>query len=228
MNFVMSYSGGKDGALALHRMMSANHKPVALITTINIEQERSWFHGIEKDILETVAKSIGVPLIACECLPDEYAESFEKGLAKASALGATACVFGDIDIADHRKWNEERCMSAGLECILPLWDEEREKLVIELIESGFKALIKIVQCNKLDDSFLGKDLTIPLMEKIKLTGSDVCGENGEYHTFVHDGPIFRSPIHITTKNVVDFGTHKAIALELYYSSHLSIAKVLQR
>ena len=210
LNFAMSYSGGKDGALALYRMLSEKNTPVALITTINPEQERSWFHGVQKQLLETVSKSIGIPLIICECLPNDYEKSFEEGLLKAKELGATACVFGDIDISGHRQWNETRCMNTGIKCILPLWNEDRESLVVEFIELGFKALIKIVQCDMLDESFLGKTLSMPLLEQIKLTGSDICGENGEYHTFVYDGPIFQTQIPIETKSIIDFGTHKAV------------------
>jgi len=214
MNFVMSYSGGKDSALALYRMVSDGHTPIALITTINIEQKRSWFHGIQRELLEAVAKSVGLPLIACECIPSEYEKAYECGLAKAHKMGATACVFGDIDIDEHRLWNEQRCKSVGLDCILPLWKQSREELVNEVIEAGFKSLVKIVRSDKLDDSFLGKDLTIPLLGKIKSTGSDVCGENGEYHTFVYDGPIFSKAIPLKVHKIVDLGTHKAIDISI--------------
>ena len=214
LNFVMSYSGGKDSALALYRMLSEKNTPVALLTTINMEQKRSWFHGLQKELLEAVSKSVGIPLITCECLPDDYEKSFEEGLLKAKGLGATACVFGDIDISGHRQWNEARCMNTDMKCILPLWNENREELVVELIELGFKALIKTIQCDMLNESFLGKTLSISLLEQIKLTGSDVCGENGEYHTFVYDGPIFQAQIPIVAKGIIDFNTHKAIDISV--------------
>ncbi|MCL2227868.1 MAG: diphthine--ammonia ligase [Oscillospiraceae bacterium] len=210
MNFAISYSGGKDSALSLYKMIIDNHKPVALVTTINIEQKRSWFHGVQKELLDAVADSLNIPLILCECTPNEYTEAYESGLIKARSMGASACVFGDIDIAEHKSWNEERCKNAGIDCILPLWNQNREFLVRETIEVGFKALIKIVQSDKLDDSFLGRDLSIPLIEKIRQTDSDVCGENGEYHTFVYDGPIFNHAIPFKAGEVIDFGTHKAI------------------
>ena len=214
MNFVMSYSGGKDGALAFYKMVADGHVPVALITTINIEQKRSWFHGIQRELLEAVSDSIGIPLIACECISTEYENAFEKGLVKAIGMGAEACVFGDIDIEKHKLWNEKRCENAGLECVLPLWKQNREALVNEVIGVGFKALVKIVQSDKLDDSFLGKDLTTSLLKKIKSTGSDVCGENGEYHTFVYDGPVFNEAIPLKVDEILDFGTHKAIDISI--------------
>jgi len=210
MNFAMLYSGGKDGALALYRMINDGHKPVALVTTVNIEQKRSWFHGMQADLMKAVSDSLNIPLISCECTSNEYTAAFEDGLTKAREMGASACVFGDIDIDEHRCWDEERCKNTGLECILPLWKQSREVLVRETVEAGFKALIKIVQNDELDESFLGKDLSIPLIEKIKLTGSDVCGENGEYHTFVYDGPVFSYPVTVETGDIIDFGTHTAI------------------
>ena len=213
MKFVASYSGGKDGALALYRMIQQGHTPVALITTVNIEQKRSWFHGIQNEMLLAVSQSMDIPLILCESAPDNYTQAFEQGLEKASAMGAEACVFGDIDIAGHREWNEERCANTGLVPILPLWLEDREALVQEMLDSGFKAVIKIVQAT-LGEEFLGKDLSAPLIEKIKATGADPCGENGEYHTFVHDGPVFKYPILFEAGQFVNFGTHKAIEILL--------------
>jgi len=214
MNFVISYSGGKDCALALYRMIIDGHRPIALVTTINIAQKRSWFHGLQHDLLAAVSESLSIPLIPCECTPDDYTRAFEEGLTKAREMGAKACVFGDIDIADHRKWNEERCKKAGISCILPLWTQSRESLVREAIEVGFKALVKTIDSAKVDESFLGKDLSVPLIERIRKTGSDVCGENGEYHTFVYDGPIFRSAIPLKIKGIIDFGTHKAVDIVL--------------
>ncbi len=212
MDFVISYSGGKDSALALYRMIMQGYKPVAMITTVNSEQDRSWFHGIQSELLNKVSESLNIPIIKCTCKPEEYTESFENGLKEAKALGAEACVFGDIDIEGHSEWNHARCESAELKCILPLWQEDREKIVKEFIDCGFKAVIKIVQIKDLDETFLGKTITHDLIEKIRSTGADPCGENGEYHTFVYDGPIFSFPINFSINNIVDFGTHKAVEI----------------
>jgi len=213
MNFAISYSGGKDSALALYRMIEQGHRPVAMITTVNHDQDRSWFHGIQHELLNKVSESLNIPIIVCLCKPEEYAESFENGLKEAKALGAEACVFGDIDIEGHLEWNQIRCQEAGLKCILPLWQEEREALVKEFVDCGFRAIIKIVQLKNLDESFLGKTLTYDIIEQIKSTGSDPCGENGEYHTFVFDGPIFSRPISFSENGIIDFGTHKAVDIK---------------
>ena len=210
MNFAVSYSGGKDCMLALYRMIVRGHTPTALITTVNAQQDRSWFHGIQIELLNAVSDSLGIPLIACECTPDGYAQAHGEGLVKARAMGADACVFGDIDIEGHKTWNEERCADIGLECVLPLWGEDREALVRETIDAGFKALIKIVQSDKLDGSFLGQTLSLPMLEEFKAAGIDACGENGEYHTFVYDGPVFKYPVPFKMGKIVEFENHKAI------------------
>ena len=212
MNFALSYSGGKDCMLALHRMIKNGAAPVALIATVNKEQNRAWFHGIQSDLLNAVSNSLNIPLVLCECLPDEYTQAFEEGLTKSKQMGADACVFGDIDIDGHKHWNEERCDKVGLDCVLPLWNQNREALVREMINEGFKAVIKTIQTDKLDESFLGQTLSIPVIERIKAAGVDVCGENGEYHTFVYDGPVFNHPIACEVGEIIDFGTHKAIDL----------------
>ena len=214
MNFAVSYSGGKDSALALYKMVKKGHNPVALITTVNVDQNRSWFHGVQSELMSAVSESLRIPLIICECTSDGYTKAYEAGLEKARLAGADCCVFGDIDIEGHREWNEERCRKAGLSCLLPLWRQNRERLTLEGIGAGLKSMIKIVDVTKLDDSFLGRTLTAGLVEKIKATGIDVCGENGEYHTFVYDGPMFASPVAFETGEIVDFGTHKAIDMKL--------------
>ena len=212
MKFAISYSGGKDSALALYRMILGGHVPVALVTTVNAAQNRSWFHGLQAPLLDAVSESLGIPWIACACDPDGYVRAHEAGLARARQMGAAACAFGDIDIDDHRRWDEARCAAAGLECVLPLWNQDREALAREAVNAGFRAMIKIIQSDKLDASFLGKTLSLPLIEEIKAAGIDVCGERGEYHTFVYDGPIFKAPVAFKLGEVIDFGTHKAIDL----------------
>ena len=198
MNFVASYSGGKDSALALYRMIEAGHTPVALITTINIDQERSWFHGIGSELLSAVSHSLDIPMIFSACKPEAYVQVFEQSLEKAREMGAEACVFGDIDIEDHRVWNEERCERVGLEPVLPLWQAVRESVVRELLDWGFRAVIKTIN-DSLDASLLGQDLSISTIKQIKAAGADPCGENGEYHTFTYAGPIFKSKVDFVTE-----------------------------
>ncbi|MFO8059996.1 MAG: diphthine--ammonia ligase [Bacillota bacterium] len=210
MRFVTSYSCGKDSALALHRMVQAGHQPIALLVMLNEEENRSWFHGVDRPLLEAVSDSLGIPLIECACTGEEYHTAMEEGLLTAANMGAEVAVFGDIDIEDHRKWATDRCASAGLRAACPLWRQDRLALTREVISAGFAAIIKCVDKSRTDPDLLGEILTDELIERIVAGGADACGEHGEYHTFVYDGPIFSHPLPIQMGRILDFGTHAAI------------------
>lgn len=201
-NFVMSFSGGKDSTLALYRMINRGYNPVAILTTIKKNEDESWTHGLSDDMLQRVSKSLNIPLLKVECDVCEYEKRFEEVLKEAKSMGASICAYGDIDIEDHKKWGIDRCTNADLDYEFPLWQEDRESLVHEFIDSGFITIIKKVNLSFMGEEFLGKKLTKDVVEDIKKTGSDPCGENGEYHTFVVDGPLFKSPIEFDVKKIV--------------------------
>lgn len=194
--FVMSYSGGKDCMLAMYKKIQQGCEPVALITTIKKDSTESWTHGLDNKMLEVASKNLDIPIIYVECSADEYEQQFEKKLLEAKKMGADTVVYGDIDIELHRKWGEDRATNSGLNFEFPLWQADREKTVYEFIDSGFKAVIKKVNLENMGEEFLGKVIDKSVIKEIVKTGSDACGENGEYHTFVIDGPIFKKPIDI--------------------------------
>lgn len=210
---VVSFSGGKDSMLSLHKAISLGYEPIALMTTINKSKGESWFHDISIDLLKQVSSSTSIPLLIVECEGDNYEKSFENALKSMKTLGAEGCVFGDIDIEHHRKWGEERCNNTKLKSIFPLWQNNREQLVKEFIDLGYKAIIKKVNLNNLSSDFLGKTLNYDLIEEIKSTGSDICGENGEYHTFVYNGPIFSKEI--SFKNSMKITNENSLILEIF-------------
>lgn len=214
MRFAMLYSCGKDSALALGRMVAEGHEPVCLITTYNREAGRSWFHGITEELLDAVSASLGIQLLTCVCTSDSYERKIEAALEQARLTGAEAAVFGDIDIQKHLDWNEERCKSIGLECIVPLWQEQRKRLVSEVVAKGYKAVIKCVDLACLDASYLGETLDEGVVRRIEQDGVDACGENGEYHTFVYDGPIFSRPVPIKQGESHCSDTHAFIDITL--------------
>lgn len=205
--FVMSFSGGKDSTLALYRMIKKGYTPIGLLVTVKKGKSSSWTHSINKELLNKVSQSLDIPLMLVECEVSEYEAKFKETLEKAKEMGAKSCVFGDIDIDHHRKWCEDRCIEAGMEAILPLWQEDREKLVYEFIDSGFSTVIKKVNLIYLPSDFLGKVLTRDIVEEIKQLGSDPCGENGEYHTFVVDGPLFKEEIIFKKNKIVIDGDY---------------------
>lgn len=205
--FIVSYSCGKDSTLSLYRMIKQGHTPLGLLIAVDKKLNRSWFHGVPEHLLNEVSSSVNIPLMLVKCEGQEYATAFENQLKIAKEQGAEACVFGDIDLEAHRTWCTDRCDTVGIEAIFPLWQEDREALTYEFIDSGFKTVLKNVKLECLSEDFLGKILTKEVVQDVKATGSDPCGENGEYHTFVYDGPLFKVPIKFETAGNILTETH---------------------
>ena len=193
--FVTSFSGGKDCAMSLYMMKEKGFIPDSIIITV--KEMNSWTHGINLKMIEEYEKVLGLKVYPVFCRIDNYEEEFEKTLKRIKEESdVNICVFGDIDIEQHLNWNRTRCKNVGMECIMPLEKINREEAVERFIDSGFKAIIKKVNLNYLNESFLGRELNRETIEDIKRYAKeknieiDLCGENGEYHTVVFDGPIF--------------------------------------
>ncbi|MGE5626664.1 MAG: diphthine--ammonia ligase [Solirubrobacterales bacterium] len=200
--FVASYSGGKDSILAICRAINLGMEPVSLINTYNDDRECSWFHGIPEDLLKEVSASLNIPIKLIKTTGLDYAANFEKELKAQKEKGAEVCVFGDIDLAEHLEWCTARCNAVGLEAFFPLWQEERKNLVEEFIKRGFTANITIVDTERLSEKHLGMKLSAETVASIIAEGADPCGENGEYHTFVSNGPLFGTPVSFRYGEVV--------------------------
>jgi len=197
--FVASYSGGKDSILAIYRAIKSGLSPLELLTTYNTDMSRSWFHGLTEDVIKKVSDSLAIPITLMKTSGEKYEENFEKALAEAKSRGAEVCVFGDIDIEQHLEWCSLRCEKTGIMPCFPLWKEERKKLVYEFVDSGFSAIITIIDMSRMPKDFLGQTLSKEVADSIERSGADICGENGEYHTFVFDGPIFGNRIDFSVK-----------------------------
>lgn len=214
MKFAMSYSCGKDSTLALHKMLEQGHEPVCLIVMVNEEAGRSYFHGADYPMLERYSETLALPMITCPAEGATYQSAFETGLAKARLMGAEAACFGDIDIEQNRRWEEERCQAAGLLPCFPLWQRGREEIVYELLRLGYKCLIKSVNRTVLPMDLLGRPLDEASVSVMRSAGVDVCGENGEYHTLAVDGPIFQKPLCFQIGGSIEFGDYAAAEISV--------------
>ena len=201
--FIASYSGGKDSTLAIYRAINSGLSPLILATTYNTGVDRSWVHRISEDLLQKVSASLSIPITLVKTTGKQYEENFENVLAAVRNIGAEVCVFGDIDIEDHLEWCTARCKKTGLIPYFPLWKEERKKLVYEFIDAGFSAIITIIDTSRMPKEFLGQILTRETADSIDKSGTDICGENGEYHTFTFDGPMFSNKIDFTVKEKIE-------------------------
>jgi uncharacterized protein (TIGR00290 family) len=202
--FVASYSGGKDSVFAIYKSLCAGLSPLELITAYNPEADRSWFHGLSENMLKKVSDSLDIQIKLIKTPGELYEENFEKALADAKERGAEVCVFGDIDIEGHLEWCGMRCKKAGLIPYFPLWKKDRGQIVHEFIDAGFSAVITIVNTERMSKDFVGQVLSREVAGEIEKSGADICGENGEYHTFVFDGPIFKNKIDLAEKNFKNF------------------------
>jgi len=205
--FFSSWSGGKDSCLAFYYAVQAGGKPCYLFTMLSEEGERSKSHGLPLRILEQQAASLGVPLITVAASWEDYEKVFIGQLREFKAKGVEVGVFGDIDLEEHRQWQENACAAAGMKAYLPLWGKSRQKVVTELVDLGFQAVIVAVNEEIMDRSYLGRVLDKQLMLKLAADGIDVAGENGEFHTIVTNGPLFRFPVNLKINGFKPVGQH---------------------
>jgi diphthine-ammonia ligase len=190
-----SWSGGKESALATYKAISQGHEVLYLLNFISEDGERSRSHGTKASVLALQAEAIGIPIIQVKTSWENYEENFKKAVRELRNKGIEGGVFGDMDMEEHREWVERVCSEVGIKAFLPLWGIKAEELIEELLKSKFKA---IIVATRLDENLPGKVLNKALVRQISKLGSHPCGENGEYHTFVTDGPIFRKALKVTS------------------------------
>lgn len=214
MKVFISWSGGKDSALACYRAMQNPEMQVAyFLNMLDETGVRSRSHGLNPELLQQQAKAAGVPMMQRSASWNNYEKEFKKALLDLKKEGVEAGVFGDIDLQAHRDWVERVCGEVGLRAILPLWNENRRKLIDELIGAGFKAKICVTDAKYMDESWLGCDIDAEFIRKAEAAGNiDLCGEKGEYHTFVYDGPIFREPVHFDCEDKIFISNHWALKI----------------
>ena len=189
----VSWSGGKDSYLALHRSRSS-YDVVALITMFDEDGVRSRSHGLRPQILEAQAQRLGLPICRGRGSWARYEDGYLQALGDARALGITHVIFGDIMYDSNREFPERVCAATGLAAVEPLWGEPTDQLYREFVLTGADARIVTVRESVLDASWLGRRLTLNLLPDLAAAGADPCGEHGEYHTVVVDGPLFSKPL----------------------------------
>lgn len=202
----LSWSGGKDSALALWILRRQNLEPRALITTSSEAFDRISHHGVRRSLLVRQAEELGIELVEVmlpsPCSMEDYERLFEQAFAETILSEIQTVAFGDIFLEDLRAYREQKLESAGRTGLFPLWKRDTAELAREFIEAGFEAILACVDPRKLDPSFAGRRFDHELLADLPLD-VDPCGENGEFHTFVQAGPIFAEPIACSTGVVVE-------------------------
>jgi uncharacterized protein (TIGR00290 family) len=194
----MNWSGGKDSALCLYKSLQSKQYTITdLLTSVNTAHDRISMHGVRRSLLEAQASAIGIPLQTIELPEQPGMDTYEKAmLKKVSQLresGCTHTIFGDIFLEDLRMYREKKLEEVNIRCAFPLWKIDTTELVKEFIALGFKSIIVCVNEKHLDRSFCGRVIDQSFLDDLP-KDVDPCGENGEYHSFVFEGPIFKNPI----------------------------------
>ena len=195
---VFNWSGGKDSAHALWRAVrSGRYEIVALLTTVNRDTQRSTMHGIPMPLLEAQAESIGIPLQVVDLTPkgnmEDYAEAMSRAVEEFKARGVTHFIFGDIFLHDVRKYREQQLAPHGIEVVEPLWGQSSEEVMCDYLATGLKTVVVTTMADGLGAGAIGQVIDAGFVASLP-AGTDPNGENGEYHTFCYDGPIFQSPV----------------------------------
>lgn len=193
-----NWSGGKDSTLALYRVLQEKKFDIRyLLTTLNQEADRISMHGVRSELLLAQAESLGIPVKQVQ-LPSSsdmgaYEAVMSKAIRELKSEGISDCIFGDIFLEDLRSYREKKLEEVGISAHFPLWKEDTSDLVNEFINLGFKTIVVCVDGSKLDKEFAGRIIDRNFLADLP-ENVDPCGENGEFHTYVFDGPIFKEPV----------------------------------
>lgn len=206
MKAFFNWSGGKDSALALyHAQKNGLYSVEKLLTNINGKHRRISMHGVGEELLEQQAESIGLPLqkiiLSEEPSMQEYEQQMKKNLMALKKESFTHAIFGDIFLEDLKAYREKQLATIGLTATFPIWKRDSIELIHEFIDLGFKTILVCIKADLLPKEFAGRVIDRDFLKDLP-KNVDACGENGEFHTFVFDGPIFSKPIRFLRGDVV--------------------------
>lgn len=204
---VLAWSGGKDSAMALHALLtSSQYNVVSLLTTISEQYERISHHGVRVELLEQQAAALGIRLYKlylhqANCDIADYEAAMKKVMLEYKEKDVLTVAFGDVFLQDLREYREDNLAKVGMKGIFPIWHRDTTEIVQTFIDLGFKAYLTCVDGEKLGEEFAGRPIDADLIRDLP-DGVDPCGENGEFHSYVYDGPILQRPVDFTVGEVV--------------------------
>jgi uncharacterized protein (TIGR00290 family) len=217
-----SWSGGKDSCLALWRAQQLGINITHLLTALDESGLKTRSHGVSKALIFAQGEALGMYNAFISASWNDYEQDFISKLQQLHMEGVTEAIFGDIDLLPHREWEEKVCAAANMKATLPLWNENRLELVNEFLQSGFKARVTCVDGRFLDESFVGVEFDAQFITSLP-EGVDACGENGEFHTFVYDGPNFSQQVKWKSLGKQKYVSPPEYGQQTYYFDLLDIA-----
>jgi diphthine-ammonia ligase len=202
MSYIISWSGGKESCLALYQALGRGYQISHLVNFISEEFHRVSFHGTEARLIQLQSQAIGIPLLQKEASRDGYESDFKDAVRSLIPDGAEGMVFGDIYLQEHRDWVERVCGELGIEAIEPLWGRSPEEILVSLIDNGFEAVIVSAKSGLISEDWVGRRVDRIFTDYLKSNKIDLCGENGEYHTLVVNGPLFQRQLKLTESRTI--------------------------
>ena len=194
--YAASWSGGKDSCFACWKAVSQGLKVSHLLNFINTDSTRAMSHGLDRKLIALQAQAVGLPILQQEVTWETYEAGFKAALDKLRPKGITGLITGDIYLQEHKDWIDRVCGKSGVKAVLPLWEMDSTQLLTDFIGVGFKAIVVSVKAEFFGKEWLGREVDSNLISELNQLNIDVCGEAGEFHTFVYDGPMFKKPIKI--------------------------------
>jgi uncharacterized protein (TIGR00290 family) len=218
LKLISSWSGGKDSCLALFKAIQKGYEISILLNFISEEYKRCCFHGVSSELMNIQAEAMEIPIFQKSVPADmeEYENQFKLAVNELKEKRKIqGMIFGDVYLEEHKSWVDRVCNDLGIIPIEPLWNLPAEKVVKEFIDIGFKAIVISSKADLFEEDFLGREINYDLISEIKKKNICCCGENGEFHTFVYDGPIFKKKIIINeTEKILKKGFWKHWFLDI--------------
>ena len=208
MSHIASWSGGKESCFACHKAILGGYDVSHLVNFISKKHKRVSFHGTEAKLIQLQSEAVGIPLHQKETTRNGYEQEFKEMVKSLIPKGVEGMVFGDIYLQEHKDWVERVCNELGIKAVLPLWGKGSEQVLIEFIDAGFEAFVVSAKSDLFDEEWIGHKVDRIFLDYLKDNDIDACGENGEYHTFVTNGPLFKKKIEITKSKPIKREGHR--------------------
>ena len=215
MSYLASWSGGKDGCFACYEAIRQGYQISHLVNFTAQEHNRVRFHGTDTKLIQLQSQAIGIPLLQKETTWNRYEQEFKEAVRSLVPTGIKGMVFGDIYLQEHKDWVERVCSEIGIEAVEPLWGRATKDIVSDFIASGFEAVIISAKSELIGQEWMGRYVDRDFINYLSDQGIDPCGEKGEYHTLVVNGPIFKSMIEIEQSRIIQRNTHWLLDISRY-------------
>lgn len=214
-NYVVSWSGGKDGCMACYHALKNGRNITRLVNFISDNPKKVRFHGTNAGLIVAQARAMGIELLQPVTSWEQYESDFKQIIAGLKPLGVMGMVFGDIYLQEHLDWVQKVCNEIGIEPLEPLWGRDTRDLLSEFIEAGFEAVVIGAKTELVDKEWVGKPVDRSFMDYLGAKGIDYCGEKGEYHTLVTGGPIFKRRVRLLNSKTVDHDGYSTLDIQQY-------------